>query len=47
MEIIEEAACGDGPIDATFKAIDRATGVEVNLKGLLSKGCNQWQGCLG
>ncbi len=30
-EIIEEAACGDGPVDATFKAIERAIGMEINL----------------
>ena len=30
-EIVDEAACGDGPINATFNAIERATGEEVNL----------------
>lgn len=31
-EIIKnEAACGDGPVNATFNAIDRATGVEPEL----------------
>jgi 2-isopropylmalate synthase len=29
--ISEEAACGDGPVDAIFNAIDRATGKKVNL----------------
>ncbi|HZJ82220.1 MAG TPA: 2-isopropylmalate synthase [Clostridia bacterium] len=29
---IQEASCGDGPIDATFRAIDRAAGMEINLK---------------
>ncbi len=29
---VEEAACGDGPIDALFKAIERATGVRALLK---------------
>ncbi|MCB1041922.1 MAG: 2-isopropylmalate synthase [Acidobacteria bacterium] len=28
----EEAACGDGPVDALFKAIERATGVRAVLK---------------
>ncbi|MDK2821720.1 MAG: 2-isopropylmalate synthase [Clostridia bacterium] len=28
----EEAACGEGPIDAAFKAIDKATGIPVCLK---------------
>jgi 2-isopropylmalate synthase len=28
----QEAACGDGPIDALFKAIERVTGVSLTLK---------------
>jgi 2-isopropylmalate synthase len=28
----QEAACGDGPIDALFKAIERVTGVALTLK---------------
>ncbi|WP_139905251.1 2-isopropylmalate synthase [Clostridium thermarum] len=30
-EAVDEAACGDGPINATFNAIERAIGEEVNL----------------
>jgi len=30
-EILEDAACGDGPVDAVFNAIDRITGVKVKL----------------
>lgn len=29
--LIEEAACGDGPVDAAYKAIERALGINVNL----------------
>jgi 2-isopropylmalate synthase len=29
---VQEAACGDGPVDAVFKAIERVTGVRVQLK---------------
>jgi len=29
---IDEAAVGDGPVEAAFKAIERATGVELELK---------------
>jgi 2-isopropylmalate synthase len=29
--IINEAACGDGPVNATFNAIDRATGLQFEL----------------
>ena len=28
---LEDAACGDGPVDASFKAIDRITGTKVEL----------------
>jgi 2-isopropylmalate synthase len=30
--IVRDATVGDGPIDAIFKAIERITGIEVNLK---------------
>jgi len=30
-ELIEEAATGDGPVDAIFKAIDRVTGIKTKL----------------
>ncbi len=30
-EVFEEAACGEGPVDAVYKAIDRITGIAVNL----------------
>ncbi|HNR65261.1 MAG TPA: 2-isopropylmalate synthase [Atribacterota bacterium] len=29
--VFEDAACGDGPVDAVFNAIDRITGVKVKL----------------
>lgn len=29
-----EAATGDGPVDAAFRAIERATGMEIHLEGL-------------
>lgn len=31
-EVRQEAACGDGPVDAAYKAIDRATGLEITLE---------------
>ena len=31
-EILQEAAWGDGPVDATYKAIRQATGMEVKLE---------------
>jgi len=30
-DIFEDAACGDGPVDAVFNAIDRITGAKVKL----------------
>jgi 2-isopropylmalate synthase len=30
-KLYEDAACGDGPVDALFKAIDRITGAKVKL----------------
>ncbi len=29
---VEEAACGDGPVDAVFKTIERITGIAVQLR---------------
>lgn len=31
-EIVRDAVVGDGPVDAVFKAIERATGISVTLK---------------
>jgi 2-isopropylmalate synthase len=31
-ELVEEAATGDGPVDAIFKAVDRVTGLKTALK---------------
>ncbi len=31
-EILQEAACGSGPVDAAYKAIDKITGIKVELK---------------
>jgi 2-isopropylmalate synthase len=30
-EMFQEAACGDGPVDAAYKAIDRITGMRLAL----------------
>ena len=31
-ETITDAACGNGPVDAVFKAIDRIMGITVKLE---------------
>lgn len=46
-DLIQEAACGDGPIDATFKAIDRAAGIEINLKDYYLKAVTSGKDALG
>lgn len=30
-QVVQEAACGDGPVDAVYNAIDRVTGLTINL----------------
>ncbi len=31
-QLIQEATCGDGPVDATYKAIDKVIGLPIKLK---------------
>ena len=45
--VYEEAACGDGPVDATFKAIDRAIGVEVKLEDYYLRAVTSGKDALG
>lgn len=44
---IEEAACGDGPVDAAFHAIERAAGVEVTLKDFRLRAVTSGKDALG
>ena len=46
-DMYEEAACGDGPVDATFNAIDRAIGVKVKLDEYLIKASTEGKDALG
>ncbi|GAA0732430.1 2-isopropylmalate synthase [Clostridium oceanicum] len=46
-EEINEAACGDGPVDATFKAIEKAIGINFNLKDYLLKSVGSGKDALG
>lgn len=46
-EFVEEAACGDGPVDATFKAIDRAVQVNVTLKDYFLNAITSGKDALG
>jgi 2-isopropylmalate synthase len=44
---VEEASCGDGPVDATFNAIEKAIGVNVILKDYYLKSVGGGQDALG
>jgi len=46
-EAVEEAACGDGPIDAIFHAVERATGLEVTLKDYRIRAITSGKDALG
>jgi len=46
-KVLEEAACGDGPVDATFKAIDRAIGMSVKLEDYYIKAATGGKDALG
>jgi 2-isopropylmalate synthase len=36
--IVQDAAIGDGPVDAIFKAVERVTGVQANLREFAVRG---------
>lgn len=44
---IEEASCGDGPVDAVFKAIEKALGFSVCLKDYQLKAVTSGEDALG
>lgn len=46
-KLLEEASIGDGPVDAVFKAIDRATGIKVELEDYFIKAITGGQDALG
>ncbi|MBO8141686.1 MAG: 2-isopropylmalate synthase [Firmicutes bacterium] len=43
----EEAATGDGPVDAVYRAIDRVTGIETNLVSYALHGVTSGKDALG
>ncbi len=45
--ITEEASCGDGPVDAVFKAIEQAVGFAVGLKDYQLKAITAGEDALG
>lgn len=46
-KVIEEAACGDGPVDAIYKAIDRITKMEAKLLDYSIKSVTSGKEALG
>ena len=46
-ELLEEAACGTGPVDAAFKAIDRMTGLSIKLADYSLKAVTSGKDALG
>ncbi len=46
-ELVQEASCGDGPIDAIYKAIDRITQIKVKLDEYSIKAVTSGEDALG
>lgn len=46
-KVIQEAACGDGPINAVFNAIERTIGVDVKLEDYALKAITSGKDALG
>lgn len=46
-KVIEEASCGDGPVDAVFKALEKAAGVSIDLKDYQLKAVTAGEDALG
>lgn len=46
-EKLEQASCGDGPVDATFKAIEKAIGINVDLEEYFLKAIGADKDALG
>jgi 2-isopropylmalate synthase len=46
-EVFQDSACGDGPVDATLKTIDRITGVPGTLKDYAIQAITQGEDAVG
>ncbi len=46
-EIVQDAAIGDGPVDAIFKAVERVTGVRANLHQFVVRSVTQGKDAQG
>ena len=45
--IVQDAAIGDGPVDAIFKAVERVTGIAANLKEFAVRGVTEGKDAQG
>lgn len=45
--VMQEAACGEGPVDAAYKAIDRVTGIQTTLESYSLQGVTSGKDALG
>ena len=46
-EVVQDAAIGDGPVDAIFKAVERVTGVRANLHEFVVRSVSQGKDAQG
>ncbi|MFO0956103.1 MAG: 2-isopropylmalate synthase [Isosphaeraceae bacterium] len=46
-EVVRDAAIGDGPVDAIFKAVERVTGVRANLREFVVRSVTQGKDAQG
>ncbi len=46
-EVVQDAAIGDGPVDAIFKAVERVTGVRANLREFVVRSVSQGKDAQG
>lgn len=46
-QVIQEAACGDGPVDAAYKAMERITGIQLKLQEYSIKAVTGGKDALG
>lgn len=45
--VLQEAACGDGPVDATYKAIDKIVGLDVKLEDYTLRAISSGKDAMG
>jgi 2-isopropylmalate synthase len=46
-QVVQDAAIGDGPVDAIFKAVERVTGIAANLREFAVRGVTQGKDAQG